>query len=190
MQPAEVPVLLTEAIVATEDERFFVHHGIDVVGIARAIIFDVSHGCACEGGSTITQQLVKDVYLGGSDRGVDKLVDIALAFKVELHASKQVILADYLSEVLAGYGVYGMPAAACAYFHRPLGTLDLGQVALLAGMPQAPSADDPRFHPAAARARRVEVLAAMESEGYVTAQQAATAEAEPVVAASASGGCR
>jgi penicillin-binding protein 1A len=132
---------------------------------------------------------VKDVYLNGSDGGVAKLVDIALAFKVELQFSKQQILADYLSEVPAGYGIYGMPAAACADFARPLAALDLGQIAELAGMPQAPSAYDPRFHPMAAAARREVVLASMVSEGYVTPQQAAAAAAEPVVAYPLGGGC-
>jgi len=89
-------------------------------------------------GSTITQQLVKDVYLGGSDSGLNKLADMALALKVELRTSKPQILADYLSVVLTGYGRYGMANAACADFHRPLAELDLGQLALLAGLPQAP----------------------------------------------------
>jgi penicillin-binding protein 1A len=189
LQPGEVPPLLAEAIVATEDERFYQHHGIDVIGLGRALLYDVTHLCSCQGGSTITQQLVKDLYLNGSDSGVMKLVDIALAFKVELQYSKQQILADYLSEVLAGDGVYGMPAAACADFGRPLAALDLGQIALLAGMPQAPSAYDPRFDPVAAAARRTEVLASMVSEGFVTPQEAATAATEPVVVHSPSGRC-
>jgi penicillin-binding protein 1A len=189
VRPGEVPPLLAEAIVATEDERFYQHHGIDVVGLGRAFLYDVGHLCGCQGGSTITQQLVKDVYLNGSDGGLAKLADVALAFKVELQVSKQQILADYLSVVLAGYGVYGMPAAACADFGRPLGSLDLGQLALLAGMPQAPSGYDPRFNPVAAAGRRQEVLAAMVSEGYVTPEQAAAAATEPVVAGTPSRGC-
>ena len=124
--PAEVPPLLAKAVVATEDERFYAHHGIDVIGLGRAVLFDVSHLCACQGGSTITQQLVKDVYLGGSDSGLNKLADMALALKVELRTSKPQILADYLSVVLTGYGRYGMAGAACADFHRPLAKLDLG----------------------------------------------------------------
>ncbi|MBF6605898.1 MAG: transglycosylase domain-containing protein [Chloroflexi bacterium] len=189
LRPGDVPTLLAEAIVATEDERFYQHHGIDVIGLSRALLYDVAHLCACQGGSTITQQLAKDLYLNGSDGGFTKLVDIALAFKVELQPTKQRILADYLTEVPSGYGLHGMPEAACAYFHRPLRALDLGQIAVLAGMPQAPSAYDPRFHPVAAATRRAAVLASMVSEGYVTPQQAATAAAEPVVAAAMPGGC-
>jgi penicillin-binding protein 1A len=189
LRPGEVPPLLAEAIVATEDERFYQHHGIDVIGLGRAFLFDLTHLCGCQGGSTITQQLVKGLYLDGSDGGVAKLVDITLAFKVELQFSKQQILADYLSEVPAGYGIDGMPAAACADFGRPLAALDLGQIAELAGMPQAPSAYDPRFHPLAAAARREEVLASMVSEGFVTPAQAALGATEPVVANSPGGGC-
>ena len=139
LAPGEVPPLLAEAVVATEDERFYQHHGIDVIGLGRAFLYDVTHLCACQGGSTITQQLVKDVYLGGSDGGVNKLADMTLAFKVELRFNKQQILADYLSVVPTGFARYGMANAACADFHRPLAHLDLGQLALLAGMPQAPS---------------------------------------------------
>ena len=189
LAPGEVPPLLAEAVVATEDERFYQHHGIDVIGLGRAMLYDVTHLCACQGGSTITQQLVKDVYLGGSDGGVNKLADMALAFKVELRFNKQQILADYLSVVPTGYGRYGMANAACADFHRPLAALDLGQLALLAGMPQAPSAYDPLLHPDLARARRAAVLDAMVDDGYITSQQANAAGAEAVTLPPAPGGC-
>jgi membrane peptidoglycan carboxypeptidase len=187
--PGEIPPLLAEAIVATEDERFYAHHGIDVIGLGRAVVYDVSHLCACQGGSTITQQLVKEVYLGGSDSGLNKLVDMALALKVELRTSKPQILADYLSVVLTGYGRYGVAGAACADFHRPLADLDLGQLALLAGLPQAPSAYDPLLHPAAALARWGEVLDAMISEGDITPAQAAAATTEAPTLPSQPGGC-
>ena len=184
-----VPPLLAEAIVAVEDERFYQHHGIDVIGLGRAFLFDVTHRCACQGGSTITQQLVKDVYLGGSDAGLAKLADLALAFKVELHYSKAQILADYVSIVPSGYGRYGMANAACADFHRPFDALDLGQLALLAGMPQAPSAYDPLLHPDLARARRASVLQAMTEDGTVSAPAAAQAAQQPVTLPPALGGC-
>ncbi|MGO9177941.1 MAG: transglycosylase domain-containing protein [Candidatus Limnocylindrales bacterium] len=189
LAPGEVPSLLAEAVVATEDERFYQHHGIDVIGLGRALLYDVTHLCACQGGSTITQQLVKAVYLGGSDRGVNKLADMALAFKVELRFNKQQILADYLSVVPTGYGRYGMANAACADFHRSLAALDLGQLALLAGLPQAPSAYDPLFHPDLARARRAAVLDAMVDDGYIMTQQANAAGMEAVTLPPAPGGC-
>ena len=189
LRPGEVPPLLAEAVVAAEDERFYQHHGIDVIGLGRAFLYDVTHHCACQGGSTITQQLVKDVYLGGSDGGVDKLADMALALKVEFPYTKQQILAGYLSVVPTGYGRYGMANAACADFHRPLAALDLGQLALIAGMPQAPSAYDPLRHPDLARARRTTVLEAMVDQGYITPQQASAADTEAVTLPPAPGGC-
>jgi membrane peptidoglycan carboxypeptidase len=187
--PGEIPPLLAEAVVATEDERFYEHHGIDVIGLGRAVLYDVSHLCACQGGSTITQQLVKDVYLGNSDSGLNKLAGMTLAVKVELRFPKAQILADYLSVVLTGYGRYGMASAACADFHRPLAELDLGQLALLAGLPQAPSAYDPLLDPAAALARRQEVLAAMVSEGDISEAQAAAAATEAPTLPRQPGGC-
>jgi membrane peptidoglycan carboxypeptidase len=177
----EVPPLLAEAVVATEDERFYSHHGIDSLGLGRALLVDVANLCLCQGGSTITEQLVKDVYLGGSDRGYHKLEDLALALKVERVLTKRQIMADYLSEITTGFGRYGVTAAACAYFRAPLQGLTLGQYALLAGVTQRPSVYDPTVNPDAAAARRAEVLSAMVADKYVSAAQAAAANAEPVL---------
>ena len=177
----QVPKLLAEAVVATEDERFYSHHGVDSLGLARALLYDAANLCLCQGGSTITAQLVKDVYLGGSDRGYNKLEDLALALKVERILNKQQIMADYLSEITTGFGIYGVTAAACAYFRAPLQSLTVGQYALLAGVTQAPSLYDPTINPGAARERRSEVLTAMVSDKYISAAQASTANAEPVL---------
>ncbi|MGH7751140.1 MAG: biosynthetic peptidoglycan transglycosylase, partial [Candidatus Dormibacteria bacterium] len=124
LAPGETPALLRDAVVATEDERFFEHHGVDVLGVARALVDDVRRLCLCEGGSTITEQLVKEIYLGGSDRGINKLVDVALALKVERTINKQQILADYLSIVPTGPRMTGVETAACRYFHRRLESLN------------------------------------------------------------------
>jgi membrane peptidoglycan carboxypeptidase len=180
LKPEQVPKRLAQAIVAIEDERFYEHHGIDSIGLGRAVLYDVTNACLCQGGSTITQQLVKDLYLGGSDRGYDKLEDMVLALKVERLLSKDEILADYLSEITTGYGRYGVVAAACAYFGRPLANLTLAQYALLAGVTQAPSVYDPTINPDLARQRRAQVLAQMVAERYVTAAQADAANSEPV----------
>jgi len=177
----DVPRLLADAVVATEDERFYSHHGVDSIGLARAALYDVVNVCLCQGGSTITEQLVKDVYLGGSDRGRNKLYDMALALKAERVLSKSRIMADYVSEITTGYGIYGVTAAACAYFRAPLDGLTLGQYALLAGVTQAPSYYDPTVNPDAAQERRSEVLAQMVADHYITAAQAQTANAEPVL---------
>ncbi len=179
----QVPDMLAKAVVAAEDERFYSHHGIDTVGLARALVYDVANACLCQGGSTITQQLVKQLYLGGSDRGYDKLVDMVLALKVELVLNKSEIMAYYLSEIPTGLNRYGVSAAACAYFGAPLASLTVGQYALLAGVTQAPSLYDPTVNPGAASRRRGDVLAAMVSEHYITQAQATAAAAEPVLVA-------
>ena len=177
----EIPPVLAQAVVATEDERFYSHHGIDTIGLGRAFLYDVTHLCPCEGGSTITEQLVKDVYLKGNDEGYSKLVDTVMALKVELVISKNQIMADYLSEITTGLGRYGVSAAACAYFHAPLGNLTLAQYALLAGVTQAPSTYDPTVNPQLAGLRRSAVLNAMVSEKFITPAQAASADTEPVL---------
>jgi membrane peptidoglycan carboxypeptidase len=180
---SEVPPLLAQAVVATEDERFYSHHGIDSIGLGRAILFDATHYCLCQGGSTITEQLVKDVYLNGTNEGYNKIIDVVVALKVEQRIGKSRIMADYLSEITTGLNKYGVSAAACAYFHMPLSNLSIGQYALLAGVTQAPSLYDPTVDPALAAARRGSVLAAMVSHNIITPEQAAAAAAEPVVAA-------
>lgn len=178
---SDIPPRLAEAIVATEDERFYQHHGVDVIGIGRAALFDVTHRCWCQGASTITQQLVKDIYLHGSDRGFNKVVDAVVAFKVETVIGKQQILADYLSEIPTGPGLYGIEQASCAYFRKPVSQLDLADDALLAGLAQAPSSYDPILHPHAATVRRDEVLKAMLAEGDITMSALQDAHQEPIV---------
>src|SRR6202171_793300 len=129
----QVPPVLAQAVVATEDERFYSHHGIDTIGLGRAFLYDATHYCLCQGGSTITEQLVKDVYLHGSNEGFNKIVDVVVALKVERLIGKNRIMADYLSEIPTGSNRYGVTAAACVYFHQPLSNLTIGQYALLAG---------------------------------------------------------
>src|SRR5947207_10402167 len=189
LRPDQVPELLAQAVVATEDSRFYSHHGLDTVGLARAVVYDATNRCLCEGGSTITQQLVKQLYLNNSDRGRDKVTDMVLALKVEQVLSKQQIMADYLSEIATGFGRYGAAEAACAYFNAPLSNLTIGQYALLAGVTQAPSVYDPTVNPSAAEQRRSAVLRDMVNERYITAAQAAAADLEPVLATSGARDC-
>jgi penicillin-binding protein 1A len=192
LRPADVPLLLEHAVVAVEDERFSIHHGLDTVGTARAVWVDVSRRCACEGGSTITQQLAKTVYYPDGDRLARKVPGMAVALKIELRYGKREIMADYLSVVGTGYGLVGARQAACAYFGRGLSELSVAQAAEVAGSVQAPSATDPRYHPEAARARRDRVLDRMVEAGYLDVLEAAAARAEPVLAAPAgrSSACR
>jgi membrane peptidoglycan carboxypeptidase len=176
----DVPPELAEAVVAIEDERFFEHHGIDSIGIGRAILYDVTNLCFCQGGSTITAQLAKDVYLGGSSAGFNKVTGMVLALKIERILSKKKVLALYLSEITTGFGRYGVTEAACAYFEAPLSRLTLGQYALLAGVTQAPSVYDPTVNPDLAEQRRAQVLRKMVVQHLITQVEADAANAEPV----------
>lgn len=188
---SSIPLNLSRGIVAVEDERFYRHHGIDYEGVVRSALYDAQHWCTCQGASTVTEQLVKQVYLDASDRGWSKVVDIFVAYKVEGVIGKSQIMADYVSIAPTGPGLYGMPAASCAYFGRELSQLDLAQLALLAGLPQAPTTYDPLNNPAAAMQRRADVLRLMVAERYVTKAEAAVANAEPLLPAAPpiSGAC-
>ena len=187
IRPAEVPAVLSRAVTAAEDERFWVHHGLDSVGIARAILVDATEWCACQGGSTVTQQLANVVYYGDVGRAQRKLPSMAVALKIELRSEKPAILADYLSVVPTGAGLVGAREASCAYFAHDLDRLTLAQAAEIAGVIQAPSAYDPRRRPDLARSRRAWVLQRMVEAGYATAVEATAAGAEPVLATG--GGC-
>ncbi len=179
--PDAVPPLLAEAVVAVEDAQFYHDHGINIEGLLRAAAYDLTHRCTCQGGSTITQQLAEDVYLHGWDGTLPlRWEDVILALKIEGHLSKRQILAAYLSEVYLGGGAYGAAAASRRYFHRPLARDTLAQAALLAGLPQAPSAFDPLVHPDAARDRRHDVLQAMVAAGDISAAAADRAARAPV----------
>jgi membrane peptidoglycan carboxypeptidase len=185
LTPAEVPPLLAHAVVAVEDERFYIHHGLDTLGTARAVWDDVTGMCACEGGSTITQQLAKNVYYQSDDRIARKIPGMAVALKIELRYDKATIMADYLSVVPTGYALVGAREAACAYFDRGLAQLSVSQAAEIAGMLAAPSIYDPRLHPALARSRRDHVLDRMVETGYITGAAAADAKQDPVLTADA-----
>jgi penicillin-binding protein 1A len=160
---------LPQATVAIEDARFWQHGALDYQGIARALYQDVAQGHIVQGGSTITQELVRNLYIGNPQRTLSrKLREACLADKVfQTHTRKQ-ILADYLNEVFYGRHAYGAQAAATTYFSKDASELSLVQAALLAGLPQAPTTDDPLVNPRAARARRNEVLRAMWKNGYIT----------------------
>lgn len=173
--------IMRNAVVATEDERFYDHDGIDVVGIMRALPYDVAHFSLAQGASTITEQLAKNVYLGGSDHDLwRKLQDAAVALKLEGRYPKEELLAAYLSTAYYGDGAYGVAEASRHYFGVPPSRLDAAQAALLAGLIRAPSAYDPRTHPAAARSRQVEVLRSLVREGDLTESEAAAALARPL----------
>jgi penicillin-binding protein 1A len=171
---------IKQAIVATEDKRFYQHGGIDIRGMARAFIADVRHSGAVQGGSTITQQFVKNA-LTGDDRTVTrKLKEAALAWQLERRWSKDQILTAYLNTIYFGNGAYGIQRAALTYFGHSAKKLTLPEGALLAGIPEDPSLYDPVAHPKAAKARRRVVLTLMLQQKIIDAQQFHQAVAAPM----------
>ncbi|MFZ1927043.1 MAG: transglycosylase domain-containing protein [Solirubrobacteraceae bacterium] len=179
---AQMPRLLRQATVAIEDQRFYKNNGVDVTGIFRSAVKDVLHGETLQGASTITMQLMRNLYLGSDTHTFKQKVDEAkLAIEYNKHHSKQSILTDYLNSVtygtVEGRTALGVEAAARIFFNKSPYQLDLQQQALLAGLPQAPSEYNPFLYPEAARQRRNEVLGKMAELRYITHAQAATAKA-------------
>ena len=163
------------AIVAIEDKRFYEHRGVDLHGIVRAVIQDIRHKAVVEGGSTITQQFVKNAYTKNQRSIARKLKEAALAWQLEQRWSKDRILTAYLNTIYFGNGAYGVQQAALTYFHHGADKLGWAEAALLAGIPSDPSRYDPVTSPAAARERRNTVLKAMLDEGDITYGQYADA---------------
>ncbi|HEX3455116.1 MAG TPA: transglycosylase domain-containing protein [Gaiellaceae bacterium] len=169
---SKISPALPQATVAIEDARFWQHGALDYRGIARAIYQDVAHGHVVQGGSTITQELVRNLYIGADQRTISrKITEACLATKYYQHHTRKQILTNYLNQVFYGRHAYGAQAAARTYFSKNANQLTLVQAALLAGLPQAPSVDDPIANPRAALARRNEVLQAMWKNGYITASK-------------------
>ena len=169
---AQISPWVARALISIEDERFYQHHGIDVIGLARAAWDDLRSQSFAEGGSTLTAQLAKNAYLNDYDHALLlKLEDLLLAVKIERDYSKQQILEMYLNLVYYGEGAYGIGEASSRYFHLAPPQLDVAESALLAGLVQAPGAYDPWCHPAASRVRQRQVLARMRADGYVTPGQ-------------------
>jgi penicillin-binding protein 1A len=164
-----VSPLMQKAIVDTEDRRFYENNGIDYIGILRALKSDVSSGGYAQGASTIEQQLVRNLYLTPQQSLSRKIDEACLAVQMDKQWSKDRILTAYLNDIYFGQEAYGIDAAAEAYFGVHAKDLSLDQAALLAGLPQAPSAYDPLNRPDSARARRAEVLHAMLEAGDISA---------------------
>ncbi|MBM7806340.1 membrane peptidoglycan carboxypeptidase [Geodermatophilus bullaregiensis] len=191
VESGEIAEVVKQAMVAIEDARFFEHHGLDVQGTARALARNIAAGAVAEGGSTLTQQLVKQTLLQTADTAEErsaateqtlgrKLREARLALAVEDVYSKDEILTRYLNIVYFGQNAYGIQPAARAFFGVDAAALTLPQAALLAGLVQSPTSDDPFTAPEVATARRDEVLSRMAEQGLVTPEQAAAAQAEPL----------
>ncbi len=180
-----IPGALRNATIAVEDHRFYSHGGVDPIGVARAVLANIRAGRIVEGGSTITQQLARSLYLNRERTLSRKLGEMILARRIEHRLSKREILELYLNQIYYGSGTYGVKVAARTYFGKRLKDLSLGEAALLAGLPARPSELSPLVDPAAARSRREVVLARMAAQGMITERQARTAAAEPLRLAAA-----
>lgn len=181
---ADAPVGLTDALIAVEDKAFYQHFGLSPKGIARAMWVNIRSGRFVQGGSTLTQQLIKNFYLTSERTLARKLIEMPMAMLLELHYSKDEILEAYLNEVYLGQegnrAIHGFGLASQYYFSQPLEELQLHQVALLAGMVKGPSFYDPRRHPQRARKRRDLVLKLLYDQGKITQAAYADAIAQPL----------
>jgi membrane peptidoglycan carboxypeptidase len=174
-----VPRYFAEALVATEDHRFYTDPGVDPVALVRVAASWIT-GRTDGGGSTIDQQLAKNLYTSGHSSFVQIVEQVVLAVKLNRAYSRAEILRLYAEVAYYGHGYYGLQAASCGYFGRPVGQLTVVQAAMLAGVVNAPTYDDPLAHPAQARARLVHVLARMAAVGYLTKAQENTALRAPL----------
>jgi len=178
----QMSVWLPKATVAIEDRRFYQHGALDYRGILRAAWDDITSLSLSQGGSTITQQLVRNLYLGGQERSFSrKLKEACLALRLQRDWTKRQILTAYLNDVYYGSHAFGVEAAAETYFSRHARELTLPQAAMIAGLPRAPSSFDPLERPGLARARRNEVLGAMLATGVIQPTAYAWAVHTPLV---------
>ncbi|MBS4431273.1 peptidoglycan glycosyltransferase/peptidoglycan DD-transpeptidase MrcA [Pectobacterium punjabense] len=178
----QIPPELVHAFIATEDSRFYDHHGVDPVGIIRAASIALTSGHASQGASTITQQLARNFFLSPERTLTRKIKEVFLAIRIEQLLTKDEILELYLNKIYLGYRAYGVGAAAQVYFGRPVDQLTLSEMAMIAGLPKAPSTFNPLYSYDRAVARRNVVLARMKDENYITPSQYDAARSEKLVA--------
>lgn len=178
----EIPARLSQAFLSAEDDRFFEHPGVDYQGILRAAFNLISTGERGQGGSTITMQLARNFYLSSEKTYVRKLSEIFLALKIERELSKEKILELYLNKIYLGNRSYGVAAAAQVYYGATLEELTLPQIAMIAGLPKAPSRYNPIINPERALTRRNYVLSRMNELGYISDEEFAMARETPVSA--------
>lgn len=191
-QGGVVPTRFAAALVATEDGRYYHHHGVDLVALARVAWGWATGANGDQGGSTLDQQLAKGLYGDGRGGLLDKATQATLGVKLDASYGKAQVLEMYAASVYFGHGFYGLDAAACGYFATPPDRLSWAQASLLAGLPQAPSAYDPFLHPRLARERQRQVLGRLVAVGDLTAAEAARLARSPwgLTAAASAAGCR
>ena len=177
---SEIPERMTQAIISSEDERFFEHGGVDYKGLARAVFELVTTGQKKSGGSTITMQVARNFYLSKEKTYLRKFNEIILSYKIENDLTKEEILALYLNKIFLGYRSYGVAAAAQTYYGRPIAELTLDEYAMIAGLPKAPSAYNPIANPSRAKLRRNYVLRRMNDLNFITEEEMLAAQAVEV----------
>lgn len=178
----QIPKLFEQAFIATEDSRFYEHHGIDPIGIFRAASVALMSGRATQGASTITQQLARNFFLSPERTLTRKIKEVFLAIRIEQMMTKDEILALYLNKIYLGYRAYGVGSAAQVYFGKEVNELTLSEMAMIAGLPKAPSTFNPLYSPERALARRNTVLNRMLEEGYISQEQYSQARNEALIA--------
>jgi len=167
----EIPKVMTNAVLAIEDSRFYQHGGVDYVGVIRAGLANVGR-VKSQGASTITMQVARNVYLSSEKTFTRKIYEILLTFKLEHLLSKDQILEIYMNQIFLGNRAYGFAAASDTYFGKPLKDITIAEAAMLAGLPKAPSAYNPIVNPKRARVRQLHIIGRMLENGFITAQEA------------------
>ncbi|SQA99006.1 Penicillin-binding protein 1A [Cedecea neteri] len=176
----QIPPVMVKAFIATEDSRFYEHHGVDPVGIFRAASVALFSGHASQGASTITQQLARNFFLSPERTLMRKIKEAFLAVRIEQMLNKDEILELYLNKIYLGYRAYGVGAAAQVYFGKTVDQLTLSEIAVIAGLPKAPSTFNPLYSMDRSTARRNVVLSRMLSEGYISQSQYDEARSQPI----------
>ncbi|MGG0274899.1 transglycosylase domain-containing protein [Bacillus rhizoplanae] len=167
----DIPTFVQQSFLAVEDSRFYKHHGVDFSSIIRAFYKDILAGEKVEGGSTITQQLVKNVFLSHEKTLFRKMKEVAIAFHLEQKYTKQQLLEMYLNHIYFGHGAYGIQAAAKFYFNKDAQQLTVEEGAMLAALPKAPNSYSPFLHPEKSKERRDLILSLMHKQGYLSAEE-------------------
>lgn len=178
----EIPPTLIHALVATEDQRFFEHPGVDILGLGRATVRMLKTGTKSQGGSTITMQVARNFFLSRKKTFLRKFNEIMLAIKIDRELSKEKILELYLNRIYLGNRAYGVGAAAMVYYGKSLKELNIAELAMLAGLPQAPSTQNPIANPLAAKKRRDHVLERLLEEHYISEEEYQNAINQPITA--------
>ena len=171
----EIPKIMTQAVLAIEDARFYEHGGVDYKGVLRAALANVG-SFKSQGASTITMQVARNVYLSSEKTYTRKIYEILLTFKLEHLLTKDQILEIYMNQIFLGNRAYGFAAAAETYFGKPLSSINIAEAAMLAGLPKAPSAYNPIRNPKRARTRQLHIIDRMLENGFISAEQATAAK--------------